>query len=114
MGPNAVDDIYTLSPMQEGMLHHTLMAPSSGLYVEQMHCVIRGPLDTAAFRGSWERTARRHPILRTAVVWEKRDRPLQIVYRQPISAWVEEDWRGAAPQAQGPRREAHLASGRAR
>src|SRR5882672_4172431 len=114
MSPSAVEDIYILSPMQEGMLHHSLRAPASGLYVEQMHCLLRGPLDTVAFLGSWERTARRHPILRTAVVWKKRDRPLQIVYRQPVPTWVEEDWRDLSPQEQRARLEAHLASDRVR
>ncbi len=30
-----IDDIYPLTPMQEGMLFHTLYDPNSGQYFEQ-------------------------------------------------------------------------------
>ena len=32
---NAVEDIYPLSPMQQGLLFHTLLAPAAGAYVPQ-------------------------------------------------------------------------------
>ena len=111
---NAFEDIYALSPVQEGMLFHGVSAPTSGLYVEQFLCALRGNLDVATFQSAWERTARRHPILRTAVAWEKRDRPLQIVYRQAALPWVVEDWRELTPEGQTARLEAHLESDRAR
>ena len=37
---SAIEDIYPLTPMRQGMLFHTLMAPYSGVYVEQLTCRI--------------------------------------------------------------------------
>ncbi len=37
-----VEDIYPLSPMQQGMLFHALQAPDSEVYCEQMSCSANG------------------------------------------------------------------------
>ena len=43
-----VEDLYPLTPVQEGMLFHTLADPKAGHYVEQFVCRLRGELDFAA------------------------------------------------------------------
>ena len=43
-----LEDLYELSPMQQGLLFHTLYSPGSGLYCEQLSCTLSGHLDTAA------------------------------------------------------------------
>ena len=76
------------------MLFHTLYAPNSGVYVEQLSCVLRGKLDIPAFEESWQQAVDRHSALRTAFAWERLDEPLQIVGRRvrlPIELL---DWRG--------------------
>jgi non-ribosomal peptide synthase protein (TIGR01720 family) len=45
-----IEDIYPLSPMQEGMLFHSLYDPDSGEYIEQAIFPLPGTLDVAAFR----------------------------------------------------------------
>ena len=61
-----VEDLYPLSPMQEGMLFHTLADPGSGVYVEQFCCMLDGKLDMEAFRKAWSGVLERHTALRTA------------------------------------------------
>jgi hypothetical protein len=61
-----IADFYPLSPMQQGMLFHSLYAPDSGVYVEQTAYTLRGPLDVEAFVRAWQRVVDRHPVLRTA------------------------------------------------
>ncbi|NTX67788.1 non-ribosomal peptide synthetase, partial [Myxococcus sp. CA051A] len=39
------DDLYPLSPMQQGMLFHTLTAPGSGVYVTQLAWTFGGAVD---------------------------------------------------------------------
>ncbi|MEM6985915.1 MAG: condensation domain-containing protein [Pseudomonadota bacterium] len=89
-----VADIYPLSPLQLGLLFHALQADDDGVYVVQYTCQLRGPLDPSHFRAAFEKTVERHPILRTAVLWEGLDDPLQIVREFVSLPWDATDWRG--------------------
>ncbi|MCP4699766.1 MAG: non-ribosomal peptide synthetase, partial [Gammaproteobacteria bacterium] len=65
-----IANIYPLSPMQQGMLFHSLYAPESGMYVTQMHFRVSGQLNIEAFRQAWQHLIDRHTILRTAFLHE--------------------------------------------
>src|SRR5215203_6643197 len=88
-----IEDIYPLSPMQQGMLFHSLYSGKSEAYFEQLSFIIQGRLDVAVWRKSWESLVQRHPVLRTAFLWGSREEPLQIVFRRGKVNWQEEDWR---------------------
>ncbi|HKG14774.1 MAG TPA: amino acid adenylation domain-containing protein, partial [Pyrinomonadaceae bacterium] len=89
----AIEDIYPLSPMQQGMLFYSLYAPEAGMYIEQLSCVLKGDLDADAFKAAWRAAVARHPVLRTAFVWENLNEPLQVV-RESVSLVTDEyDWR---------------------
>jgi len=74
-----IQDIYPLSPMQEGMLFHTIYAPDSEVYKEQFSCRLFSDLNLECFKSAWEEIINRHDILRSAFVWEDVDEPLQVV-----------------------------------
>src|SRR5215210_241541 len=95
-----LDDIYPLSPLQEGILFHALGEPERGVYVIQFDCVIDGDLSRPAFREAWTELIARHPVLRTAFLWQGLDEPLQAVRQRVELPWQEEDWRGLAPAGQ--------------
>ena len=61
-----VEDVYPLSPMQEGRLFHALYAPESGVYVGQFGFVLEGPLDVEALERAWQGAVGRHDALRAA------------------------------------------------
>ncbi|ELR97622.1 non-ribosomal peptide synthetase [Gloeocapsa sp. PCC 73106] len=87
-----IADIYPLSPLQQGMLFHSLYAPDSGVYIVQMSYEIVGKIDKIAFAEAWQNLINRHSILRTAFVWEKLEKPLQVV-KKIVKALVEYlDW----------------------
>ncbi|AOX02680.1 hypothetical protein BJP34_27455 [Moorena producens PAL-8-15-08-1] len=88
-----VSEIYPLSPMQQGMLFHSLYAPDSGVYFEQMTFKIKGNLNVEALRKSWQLVVDRYSILRTFFVWENRPTPLQVVLKQVNLPWSNLDWR---------------------
>lgn len=89
-----IKDIYPLSPIQEGMLFHAIASEDKGVYFEQYTCLIHGELNEHQFKQAWQTVIDRHDILRTLFVWEKKDKPLQVVRQQvdlPLSRF---DWRG--------------------
>ena len=91
-----IEDIYPLSPMQEGMLFHSLFALHTGVYVEQQSWRFAGPLNILAFKQAWQLVLDRHQILRTAFVHENRDKPLQFVRRRVALNWQHYNWRSLA------------------
>jgi amino acid adenylation domain-containing protein len=94
-----IESILGLSPMQEGMLFHTLAASAEGMYVQQLVLRIRGELDRSAFEQAWTRVVARHQALRSAFVWESAATPLQVVFRTVELTPRQEDW-SAAPEAE--------------
>ncbi|MFK0925969.1 amino acid adenylation domain-containing protein, partial [Pseudomonas aeruginosa] len=86
-----VEDIYPLSPMQQGMLFHSLYEQASSDYINQMRVDVSG-LDIPRFRAAWQSALDRHAILRSGFAWQgELQQPLQIVYRQRQLPFAEED-----------------------
>src|ERR1700722_20197396 len=92
----SLEDIYPLSPMQQGMLFHTLEAPTSGVYLEQASVELEN-LSVSALREAWKAVLRRHSVLRTSFIWEEIESPLQVVEREVDLPWSEHDWRDLTP-----------------
>ncbi|MBC6433148.1 amino acid adenylation domain-containing protein, partial [Nostoc sp. HG1] len=107
-----IEDIYPLSPMQQGMLFESLYAPDSGVYFEQLSCTLTGELNVAAFEQAWQQVVAQHSILRTAFVWEQLTQPLQVVYRQVDINLNRHDWRSLSAQDQQQQLELFLHSQR--
>ncbi len=87
-----IQDIYPLSPMQQGMLFHSIYAPETEVYTEQLSCELHGFLDTNAFYEAWKKVVSRHDTLRTAFVWENLDEPLQVVHKSVEIPYEIQDW----------------------
>jgi amino acid adenylation domain-containing protein len=98
-----IEDIYPLSPMQHGMLFHTLYDAKSEVYLEQIHCILGDTLDGAAFERAFRALAQRHGILRTVFLWEGLEEPLQIVLKTAPLPFHSEDLRALSPEAQAAR-----------
>ncbi|MBR8835867.1 MAG: hypothetical protein DSM106950_18060 [Stigonema ocellatum SAG 48.90 = DSM 106950] len=103
-----IQDIYTLSPTQQGILFHILSAPNSGIYLEQTLCTLHGNLNVSIFEQSWQQVVDRHPSLRTAFIWENLDKPVQVVHRQVKLLTQQFDWRGRSTTEQEEQLQAYL------
>src|SRR5947209_767079 len=95
----AIEAVFELSPMQRGMLYHTLYATLPGIYVDQVVCRLEGTLRPLLLYQAWQTSIARHPVLRTAFLWEEADEPVQVVSQSAYIPWEQHDWR-AIPLAE--------------
>ena len=94
MQPENIEDLYPLSPLQEGLLFHAIQTPGEGLHMVQLACELHGSLDEEALERACRRVVERHPVLRTAFVWEGLGEPVQVVCRRVELPFERLDWRG--------------------
>ncbi|WP_424102425.1 amino acid adenylation domain-containing protein [Moorena producens] len=106
-----LESIYPLSPMQEGMLFESLYAPESGVYVEQLLLKV-GYLQVDIWEQAWQQVVQRHSVLRTFIIWEDRQQPLQVVLKHVDWSWQHQDWRDLSVTEQQQQLEALLVSDR--
>ncbi|MGF6819648.1 amino acid adenylation domain-containing protein [Paraburkholderia atlantica] len=81
-GVRNIQDIYGLSPLQDGILFHHLLASRGDPYllVSQMAFADRNLLER--YLSAVQQVVDRHDILRTAFVWEGLSSPAQVVWRR--------------------------------
>ncbi|RMM67245.1 Pyoverdine sidechain peptide synthetase II, D-Asp-L-Thr component, partial [Pseudomonas savastanoi pv. glycinea] len=87
-----IEDIYPLSPMQQGMLFHSLFDEGAGNYINQMRVSISG-LDVPRFHNAWQSAVNNHEVLRSCFISQS-EQSLQVVQRQVTLPFVELDARG--------------------
>ena len=114
MSKENIEAVYPLSPMQQGMLFHSLHAPQSGVYLQQFMCRLHESLQVFAFKQAWQHLIARHPILRTRFRWEGVNTPLQEVCGSVLLPWEEYDWRQVSAEEQARRLDAYLRADRQR
>ncbi|MCF8003126.1 MAG: AMP-binding protein, partial [Chromatiaceae bacterium] len=86
-----IEQVYGLSPLQQGMLLYTLRE-RKGMYISQ-GSVVQQEIDVAARQKAWQFMVARHAILRTSFHWENLDNPVQIVHRDVSIPFTVLDWR---------------------
>ncbi|WP_258191652.1 non-ribosomal peptide synthase/polyketide synthase, partial [Pseudomonas fluorescens] len=89
-----VEDLYPLSPMQQGMLFQSVYSQDSSDYINQMRVDVQG-LDVARFQQAWQAAVDSHEILRSSFLWlAGLNQPLQVVYKQLQLSLGTHDWQG--------------------
>lgn len=82
LNPSIVEDIYPLTPLQEGMLFHHLESCAHKLYVEQLSITLEGELDFRLLQNAWNCVIALNPVLRTVYRWDDVKQPLQVVLKK--------------------------------
>ncbi|GAB3891983.1 hypothetical protein GCM10029964_066050 [Kibdelosporangium lantanae] len=77
IGP--VEDVYPLTPLQAGMVFHSLVEPAA--YLDKLVIDLDGVTDPDALRTAWQRVVDRTPVLRTSVLPQEM---LQVVHRDVV------------------------------
>lgn len=114
MRERLIETAFPLTPLQEGMLYHTIRDPAAGVFHVQCSATLEGVFVPEHFAHAWELALARHAALRTFFSWEGRERPLQVV-RLRASLEVElSDWSGAGEGEQQERWEELLRQDRKR
>ncbi|SFX81224.1 amino acid adenylation domain-containing protein [Thermoactinomyces sp. DSM 45891] len=108
-------DIYGLSPLQKGMLFHTLYDQEddhSFSYIVQVSFLLGGRFDVDIFEKAWTQAMNRHEILRSVFVWEEVEQPLQAVYQSLPLSIRREDWSSLSSEEREERRSQFLTEDR--
>ena len=77
-----VENIYPLTPVQEGILFHS-MASGNSDYNNSTTFEIHDSLDIDLLEKSFYAVIRKHDILRAVITNELANRPLQIILKDP-------------------------------
>ncbi|WP_217556694.1 non-ribosomal peptide synthetase [Paenibacillus sp. GbtcB18] len=77
-----IKDIYPLSPMQEGMLYHSMLDRDSEVYFQQNIITVGEVLDRELVQQSLQLLIERYDIFRTVFVYKETERPLQVVLQE--------------------------------
>ncbi|AXK36540.1 amino acid adenylation domain-containing protein [Streptomyces armeniacus] len=98
--PGGLEDILPLTPLQEGLLFHSVYDEDSlDVYTAQLVLDLEGPLDAERLRAAAHALLVRYPNLRAAFLHEGLSRPVQAVPADTAPTWHETDLRGAGPDA---------------
>ncbi|HLP61987.1 MAG TPA: amino acid adenylation domain-containing protein, partial [Candidatus Deferrimicrobium sp.] len=79
--PYLIEDIYTLSPLQEGMLFQWMYEQNSLAYFLQTSYQLRGEFDITLLRESFNQLLQRHQALRALFVHQGVERPIQVILK---------------------------------
>jgi surfactin family lipopeptide synthetase C len=105
-----IEDIYELSPLQRGMLLHTIYEPTSRAFFEQQSYPVHDAIDVPSLVRAWQQVVKRHPILRSSFHWEGLEKPVQVVHGQTQLLVDVRDWRSCSAVEQEQRLESYLKS----
>ena len=77
-----IENVFPLSPLQEGMLFHSMLDPSSSQYVIQNTYTLKMNINKEAVGKALNLLSQRYSVLRTAFVYENMKKPRQIVMHE--------------------------------
>ena len=77
-----IEDVYPLTPLQEGIYFHWLQSPESPVYFEQYSYKLKGKLQIKELRESYKLLVSRHAVLRTFFTHELAEKTLQVVKKE--------------------------------
>nr|WP_295875037.1 non-ribosomal peptide synthetase [uncultured Chitinophaga sp.] len=87
LNEDGIEDVYPLSPLQEGLYYHWLAAPDSPVYFEENSYRLKGNIDLPALEKSYQSLVARYGVLRTVFTEKYNDQLLQVVRKEVASGF---------------------------
>ncbi|WP_052830181.1 non-ribosomal peptide synthetase [Gynuella sunshinyii] len=106
--PQNIVDVYPATPMQSGLLFHSLLERSA--YVTQILLTFDGALNLEAFQQAWQQLVERHAIFRTAFMGAESGQLHQVVLNRVSLPWQHDDLTALTPAQQAQRVEQQRAA----
>lgn len=100
MEANNIEDSYSLSLMQQGMLFNYLSDKHSGDYIQQCIFDLQEEIDIDSFKDALERLYGRHQVLRSSFQWQFTETPIQVVNRDFELPFLFKDLSGVPKEQQ--------------
>ncbi len=92
-----IDDVFPLTPMQEGMFFHAMVDRKAGFYNTQLGYQLIGKLNVAALEQAFSKLLERHAGLRSCFLQDKKGRPWQLIRRCVKTSFTTSDLSGMSP-----------------
>ncbi|KAA3656199.1 MAG: amino acid adenylation domain-containing protein, partial [Chloroflexi bacterium] len=115
MAENRVSDLnlapekfLPLSPMQVGMLFHSISIPHSGVDTQHIVMTLREQINFDLFQQAWNSIVAKHDILRASFEWENVEFPCQIIQAHAPVEIIQHDWQSLPADVQNSRFQAFV------
>jgi tyrocidine synthetase-3 len=93
-GNTQIQKMYELTPLQKGMLYHSILDESSSVYFEQFDLYLNGHLEVPYLERSLQEIINKYDVLRTVFIYKELKDPLQVVLKQRKAEFHYEDLTG--------------------
>ncbi len=100
-----------LTPLQQGVLAHSLISPDT--YLNQLRMVLEGSLDQLKLKAAWAAVIDRHESLRASFNWYATPHPVQIFASHCDMPWSVHDWTDVLAEEKNSRMTTLLATDKA-
>lgn len=97
-GTEKIDEMYPLTPMQEGMLFHRLLDEDSTSYFIQQTILLKEYIDIEKVKVVLNILTKQHDVLRTSITYGYTDRPYQLLIKGKEIELICQDLRGDLSQ----------------
>jgi amino acid adenylation domain-containing protein/non-ribosomal peptide synthase protein (TIGR01720 family) len=94
--PAGVVDVYPLTPLQQGLLYHSIKDQHSGNYIVRFAWVMGQDVQQGLLHKAWAHVVSQYDILRSSFLWQETGEPLHLVHQEVTLPWYELDWQDNA------------------
>lgn len=97
----SIEEMYPLSPMQQGMLFENLRGGrSDDAYFEQSIVAVKGDLRKEKIEEIYNQLIARHQVLRSNIVYEELEQPLSVISKEKFGNVIYKDLSGLGAKEQ--------------